>query len=182
MVERDFRAPEALEQGEGASQLWLKRNGHMSCYSLDHHPFDVVGWDGTVYPVAFSIHDFEAPGCVICSLVPRQLAGDPEAASLPYHHSNVDRDSVRYRVEGKDGCGPGVQPGSFTHHVGGLAHGPQPGTAPSPEGQPATTDELVVMLETSHPLHRTQIARQVVDTAYPFSWHDGGTRGSGPRR
>jgi len=197
--ERDFRGPETLEQGEGTSQLWLKRDGHMSCYSLDHHPFDVVGWDGTVYPVAFNIHDFEArtgrfqlpaathqtfeaAGCVICSLVPRQLAWDPEAASLPYHHSNVDRDSVRYRVEGKDGGGPGVQPGSFTHHVGGLAHGPQPGAAPRSEDRPATTDELVVIIETSHPLHRTQVARQVVDTTYPFSWHDGGTQGSGPRR
>ena len=171
----------------------------MSCYSLDHHPFDVVGWDGTVYPVAFSIHDveartgrfhlpaathqtFEAAGCAICSLVPRQLAWDPEAAALPYHHSNVDRDSVRYRVDGKDGCGAGVQPGSFTHHVGGLAHGPQPGVAPPPEDGPPTTDELVVMIETSHPLHRTQIARQVVDTAYPFSWHDRGGQGPGRRR
>lgn len=23
------------------------------------HPFDVVGWDGFVYPFALSIHDFE---------------------------------------------------------------------------------------------------------------------------
>ena len=27
--------------------------------SLDYHPFDVVGWDGYVYPWTFSIHDFE---------------------------------------------------------------------------------------------------------------------------
>ncbi len=27
---------------------------------LDHHPFDVVGWDGYYYPWAFNINDFEA--------------------------------------------------------------------------------------------------------------------------
>ena len=104
--ERDLRAPEALEQGEGTSQLWLKRAGHMSCYSLDHHPFDVVGWDGTVYPIAFNIHDFEpragrfhlpaaahqtfqAANIVICSFVPRKLGWDPEAVLLPYHLSLI---------------------------------------------------------------------------------------------
>ena len=26
---------------------------------LDHHPFDVVGWDGYFYPWIFNLHDFE---------------------------------------------------------------------------------------------------------------------------
>jgi homogentisate 1,2-dioxygenase len=104
--ERDFRAPEELEQGEGPCEVWLKRGGRITRYCLDHHPFDVVGWDGTVYPVAFSIHDFEpragrfhvpppmhqtfqARNVVICSFVPRKLDWDPDAVMLPYHHSNL---------------------------------------------------------------------------------------------
>jgi homogentisate 1,2-dioxygenase len=63
-----------------------------------------------------------------------------------------------------------------------LAHGPQPGALEASEGRPAETDELAVMIETFRPLHRTQVARQVVDTAYPFSWHDGDTRGPGATR
>ena len=33
--------------------------GGFQRYVLDYHPFDVVGWDGYVYPWTFSIHDFE---------------------------------------------------------------------------------------------------------------------------
>ena len=192
--ERDFRGPEALEQGEGTAQIWLKRAGHISCYSLDHPPFDVVGWDGTVYPVAFNIHDFEAragrfhvpppihqtfqaPNLVICSFVPRKLDWDPEAVFLPYHHSNLDSDEVLYYVDGNYAARRGIQQGSFTHHVGGLPHGPQPGALEASFQRPPETDELAVMVDTFRPLHRTQVARQVVDASYPFSWHTGGLRG-----
>ena len=34
------------------------RDGYQT-YVLDYHPFDVVGWDGYVYPWTFNIHDFE---------------------------------------------------------------------------------------------------------------------------
>ena len=89
--------------------------------------------------------------------------------SLPYHHSNLDCDSVLYYVEGNYASRRGVQQGSLTHHVSGLAHGPQPGALEASQDRPAETDELAVMIETFRPLHRTQVARQVVDTAYPFS-------------
>jgi homogentisate 1,2-dioxygenase len=192
--ERDFRGPEALEQEQGPAQIWFKRASRISCYSLDHHPFDVVGWAGTVYPVAFNILDFEpragrfqlpapvhqtfeASNLVICSLVPRVLSWDPDAALLPYHHSNLDADEVRYQVDGEAPRWREIKPGSFTHHVGGLPHGPHPGSPEAPMERPVQTDELAVMLHAFRPLHRTQIGRQVVDTAYPFSWQ-GGSRGS----
>ena len=197
--ERDFRGPEALEQGEGASQVWLKRAGRISYYSLDHHPFDVVGWDGTVYPVAFNIHDFEAragrfhvpatvhqtfqaPHSVICSLVPRKLSWDPDAVALPYHRSNLDRDSVLYHVAGTFAPRRGIQQGSLTHHVSGLVYGPQPGALEASFDHAPETDELAVMIEAEHPLHRTQVARQIVDAAYPFSWRGDGGRGQGSKR
>jgi homogentisate 1,2-dioxygenase len=192
--ERDFRGPEALEENEGAAQVWVKRDSRISAYSLDHHPFDVVGWDGTVYPVAFNIHDFEpragrfhvpppfhqtfeAAGLVICSFVPRKLDWDPEAVFLPYHHSNVDSDEVLYYVDGNYAARRGIRHGSFTHHVGGLPHGPQPGALEASLQRAPETDELAVMVDTFRPLQRTQLARQVVDAAYPFSWHSGGVRG-----
>jgi hypothetical protein len=28
------------------------------------------------------------------------------------------------------------------------------------------------MVDTFRPLHRTAVARQVLDTTYPFSWHE----------
>ena len=193
--ERDFRAPEELESGQGGAEVWLKRANHVSRYMLDHHPWDVVGWDGTIYPVAFNIHDFEpragrfhvpppihqtfqAHNVVICSFVPRKLDWDPDAVMLPYHHSNLDSDEVLYYVDGNYAARRGIRQGSFTHHVGGLPHGPQPGALEASLDRPRETDELAVMVDTFRPLHRTSIARQIFDKEYPFSWHTGGVRGT----
>jgi len=193
--ERDFHPPTELESGEGGVEVWLKRSNHVSRYMLDHHPWDVVGWDGTIYPVTFNIHDFEpragrfhvpppihqtfqAQNLVICSFVPRKLDWDPEAVMLPYHHSNLDSDEVLYYVEGNYAARRGIKQGSFTHHVGGLPHGPQPGALEASLDRPRETDELAVMVDTFRPLHRTSVARQVFDKEYPFSWHTGGVRGT----
>jgi len=193
--ERDFRGPDELEHGNGPVEVWLKRANHVSRYMLDHHPWDVVGWDGTIYPVAFNIHDFEpragrfhvpppihqtfqAQNLVICSFVPRKLDWDPEAVMLPYHHSNLDSDEVLYYVDGNYAARRGVKQSSFTHHVGGLPHGPQPGALEASFERPRETDELAVMVDTFRPLHRTSVARQIFDKEYPFSWHAGGMRGT----
>ena len=193
--ERDFRGPDALESGDGPAEVWLKRENHVSRYMLDHHPWDVVGWDGTIYPVAFNIHDFEpragrfhvpppihqtfqAHNLVICSFAPRKLDWDPEAVMLPYHHSNLDSDEVLYYVDGNYAARRGIKMGSFTHHVGGLPHGPQPGALEASLDRPRETDELAVMVDTFRPLHRTAVARQIFDKEYPFSWHTGGVRGT----
>jgi homogentisate 1,2-dioxygenase len=193
--ERDFRGPDQLEGGEGSAEVWLKRANRVSRYVLDHHPWDVVGWDGTVYPVAFNIHDFEpragrfhvpppihqtfqAHNLVICSFAPRKLDWDPDAVMLPYHHSNLDSDEVLYYVDGNYAARRGIKVGSFTHHVGGLPHGPQPGALEASLERPRETDELAVMVDTFRPLHRTSIARHIFDREYPFSWHSGGVAGT----
>ncbi len=193
--ERDFRAPTELTHETGAVEVWLKRYGTVTRYHLDNHPFDVVGWDGCVYPVAFNIHDFEpraarihvpppihqtfeAHNVVICSFVPRKVDWDPEANFLPYHHSNLDSDEVLYYVDGNYAARRGIKQGSFTHHVGGVPHGPQPGALEASLDKPRETDELAVMVDTFRPLHRTAASRLVFDREYPFSWHTGGMRGS----
>ncbi|MBL7999498.1 MAG: homogentisate 1,2-dioxygenase, partial [Candidatus Kapabacteria bacterium] len=59
--ERDFRVPENLitHDEKGDFELRIKKNGLVYPYTYGTHPFDVVGWDGFCYPVAFSIFDFE---------------------------------------------------------------------------------------------------------------------------
>ena len=113
-------------------------------FVLDYHPFDVVGWDGYVYPYSFNIHDFEpksgrlhqpptvhqtfqGPNFVICSFCPRQLDWDPLAVPIPYHHSNLQSEEVIYYVDGQFGSRAGVGAGALTLHPSGLPHGPQPG-------------------------------------------------------
>ena len=58
---RDIHPPTELnthrERGEFPVKVRV-RDGYQT-YLLDYHPFDVVGWDGYLYPWTFSIHDFE---------------------------------------------------------------------------------------------------------------------------
>lgn len=187
-TERDIRGPEELELAEGPAEVWLRRGERVTRYTLDNHPFDVVGWDGTVYPVAFNVADFEpragrlhlpppthqvfqARNVVICNFVPRKVDWDPEANFLPYHHSNLDSDEVMYYAEGEYQARRGIERGSFTHHVGGVPHGPQPGALEASRDRPREVDELAVMVDTFRPLYRTAAARAITDPGYPNSWH-----------
>ena len=58
--ERDFRRPQELPAVDDPSphDVWVRVGDRTAVYTLDHHPLDVVGWDGHLYPYAFSIHDF----------------------------------------------------------------------------------------------------------------------------
>jgi len=188
--ERDVRGPEALLERTGPASVWVKHRGRFSMVELAHHPFDVVGWDGGLYPSALSIHafealagrvhvpppfhqTFEAPGVVVCSFVPRLLDWDPEANVLPYHHHNVDSDEVLYYVNGNYQARRGIAEASITHHVGGLIHGPQPGALEASLGRERRTEELAVMVDTFKPLRRTALALQIADPNYPWSWANG---------
>ena len=145
--QRDFHAPAELETFEddgGEHEVIVRVRDGYQRYTLDYHPFDVVGWDGYVYPYTFSVHDFEpkagrlhqpppahqtfqGPNFVICSFCPRMLDWDPEAIVLPYHHSNLQSEEAIYYVDGQFGSRKGVDVGTITLHPSGLPHGPQPG-------------------------------------------------------
>ena len=58
---RDIHPPTELNTHRERGEFPIKvrvRDGYQT-YLLDYHPFDVVGWDGYLYPWTFSIHDFE---------------------------------------------------------------------------------------------------------------------------
>jgi homogentisate 1,2-dioxygenase len=186
--ERDIRPPERLatydEQGE--FEVRVKARGQISRYIYSHHPLDVVGWDGHLWPFAFNIRDFEpitgrvhqpppvhqtfeGPGFVLCSFVPRLFDYHPLSIPAPYNHSNVDSDEVIYYVEGDFMSRRGVGPASLTVHPNGIPHGPHPGTYEGSIGK-ARTEELAVMVDTFRPLQLTTHGVRLEDEKYPFSW------------
>jgi homogentisate 1,2-dioxygenase len=58
---RDIHPPTELKTHRDRGDYELKvrvRDGYQT-YVIDYHPFDVVGWDGYVYPWTFNINDFE---------------------------------------------------------------------------------------------------------------------------
>ncbi len=188
--ERDIRPPDALEPEDAAGHylIKIKKGGYIHQYEYAHSPFDVVGWDGYLYPYALSIYDFEpitgrihqpppvhqtfqANNFVICSFVPRLFDYHPLAIPAPYNHSNIDSDEVLYYVEGNFMSRKGIERGSFTLHPGGLPHGPHPGTVEKSIGA-KETKELAVMIDTFRPLMLTEDALPYVDPNYPLSWKD----------
>jgi len=186
--ERDIRKPQDLEthDEQGEFLFYIKKQDNIYPYYYLNHPFDVVGWDGYVYPYAFSIHNFEpitgrvhqpppvhqtfeARNFVICSFVPRLYDYHPLAIPAPYNHSNIDSDEVLYYVDGDFMSRKHVERGMITLHPGGIPHGPHPGTVEKSIGAKETR-ELAVMIDTFRPLKMTEHAVGIEDANYYQSW------------
>ena len=186
--ERDYKTPQPMDPQDerGEFEVRIQKHGQLRSLFYSHHPFDVVGWDGYMYPYAISIHDFEpitgrihqpppvhqmfeAHNFVVCSFVPRLFDYHPQSIPAPYNHSNIDSDEVLFYAEGDFMSRKGVNRASFTLHPGGLPHGPHPGTAEASIGKKGT-EELAVMVDTFRPLKLTQAALEVEDKNYIYSW------------
>ena len=196
--ERDFRVPRELVTRDQAGdfQIIVKQYNGFNEFVLDHHPFDVVGWDGMFYPWAFNINDFEpivgrvhqpppvhqtfqGDGFVICSFCPRPFDFHPEAVPAPYNHSNVDSDEVIFYASSEFMSRKGIEYGSITHHPDGIPHGPHPGRAEASIGAKGT-DELAVMMDSFRPLRVAKAALGIEDVAYQTSWFNASGEGFSP--
>jgi homogentisate 1,2-dioxygenase len=186
--ERDFRPPtEPLTNDDPTpTDVWVRVGDRTAVYTLDHDPFDVVGWDGHLYPYAFSIHDFEPisgrqhqpppvhqtfelDNAVVCSFCPRRLDDGEGVITAPYNHANLDSDEVIYYVSGEFFSRRGIESAALTFHPRGIPHGPAPGVAEKSIGQ-THTQELAVMVDTFRPLRLAAAADEFDDPAYPTSW------------
>ena len=186
--ERDFHSPAELNpiDQEGECSILVKDRTRFTRVTMAHNPFDVVGWDGFLYPYTFNAWDFEpltgtvhlpppfqqtfqCNGFVICTFAPRYLDHHPEAVKVPYVHSNVEADEVLFYVDGNFSSRRGVSIGSMTLHPGGIPHGPHPGTIMASMNE-ERTEEMAVMFDTDRKLHITPQALELDDPSYPFSW------------
>lgn len=191
---RDFVRPEGFAwtpeaSDSGPHRVVYKRRGRFSERQMPHHPLDVVGWDGTVYPVAFAIEKFQpktglvhlpptihttfaGEGFVVCSFVPRVVDYHPEAIPCPYPHTSVDCDEIILYVRGNFTSRKGVGPGALSLHPAGVPHGPHPGAYERSIGT-QRTDELAVMVDTFKPLRTTANALAIESREYHGTWHPG---------
>ncbi|KQV75506.1 homogentisate 1,2-dioxygenase [Aeromicrobium sp. Root344] len=193
--ERDLHGPDAPLLVEGTDvEVLVKHRGSGangivgSRMTYDTHPFDVVGWDGCLYPYTFNVSDyepitgrvhqpppvhqvFEGQNFVVCNFVPRKVDYHPLAIPVPYYHSNVDSDEVMFYVDGDYEArkGSGIDKGSISLHPGGYAHGPQPSAIEASLGAEAF-DELAVMVDTFRPLELGEGGLAAEDDAYAWTW------------
>ncbi|MCH7472070.1 homogentisate 1,2-dioxygenase [bacterium] len=186
--ERDIKHPTELKtyDEKGEFPLVIRQYGVLTEVILDHHPFDVVGWDGYYYPWSQNVWDFEpitgtihqpppihqileGDGFVLCNFMPRPFDFHPDAVPAPYYHSNVMSDEVLYYLSKDFMSRKGIEQGSITLHPDGLPHGPHPGLYEGSIGK-ERTDEAAVMWDTFRPL---KVAKQILgveDKAYESSW------------
>ena len=198
--ESDLHGPAETHQAEGTDVEVLVKHraaGHIvgTRFTYATHPFDVVGWDGCLYPYTFNIEDympitgkvhqpppvhqvFEGWNFVICNFLPRKVDYHELAIPVPYYHSNVDSDEVMFYVGGDYEArkGSGINLGSISLHPGGHAHGPQPSAIEASLGA-EFFDESAVMVDTFAPLELGEGGLAVEDPAYAWTW-----AGRGPGR
>jgi len=186
----DFTEPHWPDDGPASlsapRRLLVQSRGRVTAFEMSHDPFDVVGWDGQLWPFAFSIHDYQpktgqihlpptvhitfaGAGFVVCSFVPRLVDFHDRAIPCPYAHSSPDCDEILFYVEGNFTSRKGIGPGSISLHPRGLPHGPHPGTYEASIGA-TRTDELAVMIDTFKPLIPTRHAAAIEDDSYNRSW------------
>lgn len=193
--ERDLRGPGEPEvREEREVEVLVKHRGSGpgglagTVHVVPEHPFDVVGWDGCLYPYALSVHDFEpitgrvhqpppvhqvfeGQNFVVCNFVPRKVDYHPLAIPVPYYHANVDSDEIMFYVDGDYEArkGSGIGRGSVSVHPGGHSHGPVPAAIEASLGA-ESFDELAVMVDTFRPLELGEGGRAVDDGVYHRSW------------
>ncbi len=191
--ERDLHGPTAPHLADGADVEVLVKHrtshgvvGTRLTYAT--HPFDVVGWDGCLYPYTFNIEDympitgkvhqpppvhqvFEGANFVVCNFLPRKVDYHPLAIPVPYYHSNVDSDEVMFYVGGDYEArkGSGINLGSISLHPGGHAHGPQPSAIEASLGVDYF-EESAVMVDTFRPLELGEGGAAAEDPAYAWTW------------
>ncbi|MBO0883745.1 MAG: homogentisate 1,2-dioxygenase [Mycobacterium sp.] len=196
--ERDLRCPtEPLLDDGTDNEVYVKHRGPGAggvagtVLTYPTHPFDVVGWDGCLYPYAFNVADFEpitgrvhqpppahqvfeGRNFVVCNFVPRKVDYHPQAIPVPYYHSNVDSDEVMFYVGGNYEArkGSGIEAGSISLHPGGHAHGPHPGAAEASIGV-EFVEELAVMVDTFQPLELGEGGMACEDSNYAWTWAGG---------
>jgi homogentisate 1,2-dioxygenase len=183
---RDFVRPEFKGPRPGPKRILVKKDDTFVERFPAASPFDVVGWDGTVWPFAFdilkyqpktglihlppTIHStFAGRNALVCSFVPRVTDTHPDAIPCPYPHTSVDCDEIIYYVRGNFTSRKGIGPKAVSLHPAGVPHGPHPGAYEGSIGT-RSTDELAVMMDTFAPLRLTAQALSLESAGYHDSW------------
>ena len=188
--ERDFRGPDRLldvPAGKPSPRIVVCRNRYVTMHTYTEWPYDVVGWDGYVWPFALNLHDyrpktstyhlpptshcvFEAKGFVVMNFVPRIVDYGADAIPCPYPHSSIDCDEVLYYADGDFTSRKGIEKHSVSFHPAGIPHGPHPEKYERSLGM-TRTEEVAIMVDTFAPLAVTRHGEALSDRGYHFSWN-----------
>ena len=199
VVETESDIPELQEPIDKKGDYWLDikhTNENVTRLALSHHPFDIVGWEGSLYPFSFDINNHHgisreihtappmrqtfqsgiAPhnGFSICSFVSQMEGWNPKDIAAPYAHSNVDSDEILFFSSSNYTAREGViGQGSITFHPGAIPHSPHgDAAARSMKERAKVSNMLAVMIDTFfEDLLVTDIGYEFRDKDYALSWY-----------
>lgn len=198
VVETEVEAPVFQKPVDQRGEFFIDVKhgaGAVTRLTLSHHPFDLAGWEGALYPFALDIarhhgvareihtappmhQTFEAgtpphSGFSICSFVPQMEGWHPKEVPAPYAHLNVDSDECMFFSNASYGARKGViEDGAFTFHPGSVPHSPH-GLAAlrSLAARGTTSKRLAVMVDTFfESLQVAEAGWKHRDPTYALSW------------
>lgn len=200
VVETEILAPALLEpiDKRGEFPVFVQHNdGHVSKITLGHHPYDVAGSEGALYPFVFDIKNHhgiareihtappvhqtfqsgQAPynGFSVCFFVLQMEGWHAKEVPAPYAHFNVDSDELMFFCNASYGARKGIiQDGSLTFHPGATPHSPHGQAARKSFADRAKlSTRLAVMLDTFfESLKITSFGCQYREVNYVTSWDE----------
>jgi len=128
--------------GDGTEwEVVIRHAGDVSSIFYSHHPCDVVGWKGDLFPFKLNIRDWNvitsdtlhlppsvhqfvtARGVMVAHFLPHPAETREGTERLPWYHRNADYDEVAF-FHGGSFLGLPLPAGLLTHYPQGLHHGP----------------------------------------------------------
>jgi homogentisate 1,2-dioxygenase len=137
--ESDIRSPDfqGPVSDDSEYQIVVKQGDRHALHTVPAHPFDAVGWSGSLYPFALNMDDlnpmssrlhstpdlwqiFESKAFAVTAMTPLRLPDHPDSTSAQPDHS-ADCDEIFHRL-GRRGAN-GRADGSVTLHTRANPHG-----------------------------------------------------------
>ncbi len=199
IVETEIEIPKFVEplDKQGEYVLYIKHNGgNVTAVTLSHHPFDISGWEGALYPFGFHIDnhhgisreihtappmrqtfqsgDGNSCGFSVCSFKAQMEGWNPKDIPAPYAHSNVDSDEILFFASSTYTAREGViGAGSVTFHPASLPHSPHGDAAAKSMKERAKVNNMLgIMVDTFfEDLLVTDIGYEYRDKEYALSWY-----------
>ncbi len=200
VIETEIETPQLGEPKDvrGNFSVYVQHNdGGISKLTMGHHPFDLIGWEGALYPFIFDINNHHAiareihtappahqtfqsgqvpyNGFSLCSFVSQMEGWHEREIPAPYAHFNVDSDELMFFCNSSYGARKGViREGSLTFHPGATPHSPHGKSAlRSMKSRGKMSQRLAVMLDTYfESMQITQIGFKYRQPEYSVSWDE----------